>query len=198
VRRSYIANRVALVSILALSTVAFGSVTIATFADPAANGTTPLFALAGNQFTGGWAGTGLTLETPGISPPDFPNAKFTMTPLTANMISPGFYTLNGGTITFTDAANAPVMLITFQAASLATNIGFGASDLGLQNVVFTVPGIPETFTDERFAFSFANDVVTPNGTTWTSSFTSSAVVVPEPAGLLSLGMGALLLLTRRR
>ena len=192
-------------SIVAIGFVAFvvataSAGTIATFADPALDGTTPLFSLSGTQFSGGWSGTNLNLLTPGWAGPDIPNAKFAMPPLTATPIGPGVWTLPAGQITFTDAANTPVLLITFGAASLSENIGFGASNLALQTVVFSVPSQPQLiFSQERFAFSFANDAAIPNGTSWTAAFTSSANVVPEPAsvGLLAVG-GLLTSLLRRR
>lgn len=178
-----------------------GSVTIVTFSDPAPGETTPLFTLNGPQFQGGWSGTGLNLLSPGLTTvPDYGDAKFSMTPLIATPIAPGSWTLSGGQITFTDAANTPVFVITFDAASLASNIGFGASDLALQNVTFSVPGQSSvTFEKERFAFSFANDAETPEGLTWTASFTSSATVwVPEPASFGLLAAGALGSILRRR
>ena len=177
--------------------------TIATFADPALDGSTPLFSLVGNQLSGGWSGPNLDLLTPGLPvTPNISNATFTMTPLTATLIATDFYSLNAGEIKFFDASNTLVFDITFQSATLATNIGIGASDLALQDVSFAAPleAPTTTFSNERFAFSFANDVVLPqDGKTWTASFTSSSTVIPEPAsaGLLA-GGGVLIGLLRRR
>ena len=196
-------SRIALAALAAFAvTAASATTTIATFADPAADSTTPLFTLAGNQFQGAWSGTGLDLLTPGVAPllPGVSNAKFTMAPLTATPIAAGFWTLSGGEIDFTDALNTPVFTIKFDAASLASDIGFGASDLALQNVTFSVPGHTNlVFTQERFAFSFANDVLTSDGTTWTAAFTSSAnTTIPEPASVVLLVLGLLGSLRRIR
>ena len=169
--------------------------TVATFADPAVDSNAPLFSLVGNQFQGGWSGANLNLLTPGLPGPDVLNAKFTMPALTATLIGTGTWSLTGGVITFTDALNTPVFTIAFDAASLVSNIGFGASDLALQNVTFSDPN--GTFlTNERFAFSFANEATTANGTTWTASFTSSAI--PEPASIVLLMLTGLLCRRRGR
>ena len=203
-RLMHFASPVLLVALIGLclpAALAEPTATIVTFSDPAANATTPLFSLAGNQFQGGWSGLSLDLLTPGLpSTGDILNAKFTMTPLTATQIVPGYLSLTGGTIDFLDSANALVFQITFQSASLAPSIGFGASDLALQTVTFFDPAQPSwLFGQDRFAFSFANDAVTPNGSSWTASFTSSAIAIPEPAsaGLLVVG-GVLLTSLRRR
>lgn len=167
--------------------------TIATFADPAPDGSTPLFTLDGVLFSGGWGSTGLTLETPGLPAPDYPDATFFTSVMTATPVIPGLWTLTGGEIVFSDAAATPVFRITFDAATLNADVGFGASDLALQGVTFydLVDGL--TFDRERFAFSFANDTETETGWTWTAAFTSSAI--PEPASFLLL---ALPLVWRRR
>jgi hypothetical protein len=90
-----------------------------------------------------------------------------------------------------------VFRITFQSASLAPDIGFGASDLALQNVVFYDPAQPtQPFGQDRFAFSFANDAQVGDLSTWTASFTSSAI--PEPASMVLLVAGGLLISLRRR
>jgi hypothetical protein len=196
----------ALIALVVPTALAQSTATMVTFSDPALDATTPLFSLAGNQFQGGWSGLGLDLLTPGLPlAGDIPDAKFTMTPLTATQIVPGFYSLTGGTIDFLDSADALVFQITFESASLAPGVGFGASDLALQNVTFFAPLeaalFNSQFGQERFAFSFANDAQIPqsDGSTWTASFTSSSALVPEPAsaGLL-LGGGLLVTLLRRR
>jgi hypothetical protein len=191
---------VALVALAIPSALAQPTQTIVTFADPALDATTPLFSLAGNQFQGGWSGLNLDLLTPGLPlTGDLLDAKFTMTPLTATQIVPGYWSLTGGTIDFLDAANALVFQITFQSASLAPTIGFGASDLALQSVSFYDPAQPgNVFGQDRFAFSFANDATSLDGITWTASFTSSAIAIPEPASAGLLAAGGMLLTGLRR
>jgi hypothetical protein len=196
---------VALIALVIPTALAQPTATMVTFSDPALDATTPLFSLTGNQFQGGWSGLGLDLLTPGLPlAGDIPNAKFTLTPLTATQIVPGYWSLTGGTIDFLDSADALVFQITFQSASLAPNIGFGASDLALQNVTFFAPLEAPLFNaqigQERFAFSFANDAAIPRGAglTWTASFTSSSALVPEPASAGLLLGGALLVARLRR
>ncbi len=169
--------------------------TMATFADPALDETTPLFTIAGNSISGGWASTGLLLQTPGWGAPDYADAKFTMAPVPISLIVPGFWSTGAGQVDFTDSSNNLVLRITFQSGTLSQN-GVGGSDLFGNNVAFSGPGVPAGLTQETFNFSFANLASTPNGTTATASFTSSAV--PEPATLGAIGIGIAALLRRRR
>jgi MYXO-CTERM domain-containing protein len=179
---------------LGVAVVNAGTITVATFADPAVDSTTPLFSLSGTTFSGGWTALGLTLETP-ISSQTWADAKFTMTPLTATSITSQLFTLTGGEVNFTDSANNPLLKITFDSAQLFRPFVFGASDALLHNVVFSGPIITTPIHDEQFAFSLTNEVQTAEGYTWTASFTSSAV--PEPGALGALVLAGLALLRRR-
>jgi hypothetical protein len=183
------------VAILALATTVASAdtVTIATFADPAASSATPLFFLDGTTFTGGWTALGLTLETP-VTHQTWPNAKFTMTALSATG-GPNLYAVTGGEINFTDSSNNPLLKITFDGGQIFRPYVFGASDVALDNVVFSGPIIGAPVHDEQFAFSFTNEVRTATGYTWTASFTSSAI--PEPATLSGLLLAGLTALRRR-
>jgi len=179
------------VGMLAIVTAASAN-TVATFADPAPDGATPLFTLAGASFTGGWSGTGLTLEVP-FTGQSWNDATFTLTPLT--LIGPG--QLSAGTLEFFKSVpdgGGQILKIDFDFAGLAL-FGFGASDVFGQAVTISGPGLPIGLTDETFAFSFANPVPTSNGYTFTAAFTSSAI--PEPTGLALLGLGVCGLLRRR-
>lgn len=190
--RRFRAVALALITVGACGAWTAQAITIATFADPAADGSTPLFTLSGMTLTGGWSATGLNLLTPGIPAPDFPDAHFTLTPLT---VSPSGVT-SGGSILFTDASSAPLFTIMFDSGQLSP-IAFGATEfLSLNVVSFSGPIVPPGLNMESFAFSFANQTVTPLGFTATASFTSSAV--PEPASIMLLAGGVASLIRRRR
>lgn len=174
--------------------------TIVTFADPASGPATPLFEVnsATSLLTGGWSGPGLTLETPGLPAPNYANARFTMTAVTLTTPLP-FATLGAGQLDFQDDLGNPLMTITFSSGLLTSSFGFGASDFQGANVTFSGPIIGATvLTQEAFGFSFANPAATAFGYQATASFTSSATIVPAPAGLAGLGLACLGIATRRR
>lgn len=174
--------------------------TIVTFADPASGPSTPLFEVNSmtSQLTGGWSAPGLTLETPGLAAPNYANARFVMSAVALTSPLP-FATLGAGQIDFTDEFNNPLMTITFSSGLLTSSFGFGGSDFQGSNVMFSGPIIgAEILTQEAFAFSFANPVATPEGYQATASFTSSATIIPAPAGLAGLGLACLSAGIRRR
>jgi len=195
-------NRTSFVLALALGTVAMTATsqafTVATFADPAIDGSTPLFTFdaGANTLDGGWAALGLTLLTPGWAGADVTDAKFSMTTVNLTPVVANVYTTGGGTVNFTDSANNAVMTITFGSGVFVANNGFGGSDFSGNIVSITGPGIPGGWSDETFNFSFANPVINGDVSTYTASFTSSAV--PEPMTMLALASGAGLLAARRR
>ncbi len=169
--------------------------TFATFADPSTSAATPLFVLSGNTLTGGWAGSGLTLQTPGSSAPDYTDVTWSMTPLTR--IGPAPFSLfSGGNIQFFDSSNNMIFRIDFSTSYLAEPISFGATDFIGQNVVFSGPIVDSPTSAESFAFSFANQVSTDDGMTATAAFTSSAV--PTPGALALAAAGGLVGARRRR
>jgi hypothetical protein len=166
--------------------------TIATFADPAPNGGDFLFELSGSTLSGGWQGTGLDLITP-ITTEVYEDATFTMTDLTVDTSG----MTSGGTIEFFESGGPLILQIDFDAGEAYPPFGFGATSLIVgHNVSFSGPIITIPLEEESFAFSFANQVATPTGYTWTAAFTSSAI--PEPSGLLLLGLGSVVLVSTRR
>jgi len=183
-------------ALLSASSQAF---TVATFADPSPDGSTPLFTFNSTALTldGGYAGTGLTLLTPGWGAPDFADATFTMSTvgLTATG-DPDVFDTAGGVLNFFDSLSNGVMTITFGAGTFVANNGFGGSDFSGQIVSISGPGIPGGWYNETFNFSFANPETNGNLSTYTAAFTSSAV--PEPATMVGLATGLGLLAARRR
>lgn len=190
------------IAVAALVTGSAQGMTIATFADPTTGAVPSLFQwnATTSTLTGGWSGTGLTLQTPGSSMPDLANATFTLAPLVAMSTMFGVSYFGPGVIDFYDSAATPVFRIEFDNAMLNASLSFGASDFMAFNVRFSGTLLDFPTQNESFAFSFANPTATPNGGfTVTSSFTSSAErLVPAPGSLALLGAGGLLLARRRR
>ena len=170
--------------------------TIATFADPAVDGSTPLFELDDTSFTGGWDGTvpdlPLDLEMP-LTGDFFPDATFEMSPLT--VLDDRIGTLSGGWVEFFDNDGGSVLLMTFDSAQLSF-FGWGASEWTASEVMFYSDLLESPLDQQQFAFAFSNRADHPDGSiTWTAAFTASAI--PEPAGIALLLLG-LPLLRRRR
>ncbi len=194
----------ALLAVVLLAAAAAQASTIATFADPAADGSTPLFSidLVADTITGGWtdAQTGLNLE---IGATTYTDAWFTMTPLA--YAAPTFMGMTGaGEINFyaDGAPGTPLLKIAFASGQLNFG-GLGGDNIFSGNsVVFSGSALPPAaYTEESFAFSFANQRLVrapsgaPMGFTSTAAFTSSAL--PEPASLVVLALGMPLLFLRR-
>jgi hypothetical protein len=175
--------------------------TIATFADPAADGGTPLFQFTSGApgvgvLSGGWSGNNLLLQTPGLAEPDFADARFNMAPVAA-VGGPVGWTLGAGQVDFFDSSNALLFSVVFQSGTLTSPAGSGASDFAGNGVTFAGPIIPPDLTNEAFAFSFANPQGNLGSYTVTSAFTSSADRVPEPASVVLIALGAIAGLRRR-
>ena len=218
-------KRRSLIIILALSAgfisanakATMDSMTIATFADPSASSSNPLFKVDFTQmkFTGGWDDnkTGLTLVTPGGV--TFADAWFKMSDVTITNTTTipnvgKFGQIGSGAINFyaNNTSISPLVSIEFESG-LVSRYDFSGSDetpdegIVAENVTITGSAIPYTLSEEQFSFSFANVAKLPghtslnDGFTATAAFTSSAEI-PEPATLCLLGLGALNLLRRKK
>jgi hypothetical protein len=179
--------------------------TVATFADPSPDATTPVFSYnaATGVFSGGWSGTGLNLLTPGVPAADFNDATFVLSPLSTVLSLGGVSFMSGGNVRFFDSSANEIFRIDFASSTLTQSLSLGASDFVGSGVVFSGSIIPSGYivSDEAFAFSFANPTASlPTGSyTVTSSFTSSAtLLVPAPGAAALAGFGGLALARRRR
>ncbi len=183
--------------ILALmaTSAAAETLTIATFADPAEDASTPLFTFDGvsNIIEGGWDVPGLTLETVSGT---FENVTFRMDPLLVD----GFGEVQAGDIVFRDSDNNEIFTVGFDSAQINV-LGLGATEfLATNEVTFSGSILPLPVQMESFSFGFSNQTQLPGapGFTATASFTASGELVPEPATLALTLLGGCCVLRRKR
>lgn len=184
------------------------TMTVATFNDPAVDGTIALFEvnLETKIINGLWfsmyenldlkipiAGAGTTYEDVRFVMPDV-----TITDETSPML--GIRT-EQGVISFyeNDSAVDALVEITFNSAWI-TYTGFSASDFFADdNVTISGSQIDGTLSGGSFSFAFTNHQPIEGdwdkGFTATAAFTSS---VPEPATVVLLGLGGLLAINKKR
>jgi hypothetical protein len=207
----------AAVTCLLLAGIAQGtSITAATFADPAADSSTPLFNVntASNKITGGWTDsqTGLNLQVAGGTGSPYINAWFTINTTESTSSAPlaisepqsiwGMYFGKTGTgvITFyEDGTTNKIITVEFTKAYV-TPSSFGVSktlDSAASITITDYTGSSSFGTvGESFSFGFVNIDSTSNGYNATSSFSLSAV--PEPTTIALLSIGALSLIRKRK
>jgi len=174
--------------------------TVATFADPSRNSDYPLFTVDFTEMTlnGRWDSTGLLLYIYGNP---FADTWFEMTEVD---IIDTFGNTDGGEINFyaNGTSTNPLLVINFESGYVDT-FNFGADEFWGENVTISGSQIAGALLEEQFSFAFANLAHLEGSQSWTDGFTatavltSSATVVPEPATVCILGLGALSLIRRK-
>lgn len=192
---------ITIAAVILIISSAQATMTIATFADPTADGSTPLFTVDfnGSLITGGWTGTGLNLNV--LSSTTYYDAVFSITDITITSESDPFFGFKteGGIIKFFESDQTTEILTVEFNVGWVTLSQLGGADFESEDVTITGPALGSLILDEEtFAFSFTNQLPIQSdlkdGFTATASFTSSAV--PEPATVTLLSLGSLTIFKR--
>ena len=197
-------KKVLLIAMIVSGAVASqASFTLATNTDPSPSGATPLFAWdqGNNTLSGSWTGNGLDLQTPGfIGGGVVNNAHFVMNSVALTVVIPNvLYMMGAGTVNYyTNDVNNPFFTITFSGGTFLNPFTAGASQINGNVIAFSGPNVPSPLTNQQFSYSFANPVTNGGVTSYTSAFTSSADIVPEPVSMIALGTGLVALVSRRK
>lgn len=182
--------------------VAFGAVvaaasqafTVASFQDPTiGQPNLVVFTVTSSAISAAY--TGIDLNVLGTT---YTGVTLSIAPVAVSGAGP-VKNVAGGSAVFSTGSDPNLLTITWDAGSLFEPFGFGASFASLQSVTFSGTSVPAgaaNWTEEQFAFSFANPQVTRDISTYSASMTSSAV--PEPATMAVLGLGLSALVARRR
>ncbi|MBN1457114.1 MAG: PEP-CTERM sorting domain-containing protein [Sedimentisphaerales bacterium] len=213
--RSFEKITFSLMLLFTLAAVTQAGFTVATFDDPATGSSTPLFTVnwTASTVVGGWSDEQENLDLVFTQSGNvFEDAWFSMSPL--NIVSETI--LGGDTYGVTTSgqidfyadgtATNPLMTASFTQAMVSRS-GLQTETFFSEDVTFTGSQIAGTLYNEQFSFSFANVVKLMNlikadnfnamvaeGYVATAAFTSSAA--PEPATLVILGLGGLILRKR--
>jgi hypothetical protein len=165
--------------------------TIATFSDPSVGEPeppVPLFAVDQDASTISASYPSLTLETWDGSSYD---VSLLMNPVT--FVEGRSFETGAGSVQFMMAGSV-ILQIDFDNGHLNNPFSFGATEFIGDNVTFSGSALlPFTGVQDgtgSFAFSFANQTFTddPDGYTATAAFTSSGVLIPEPATLIAVAL----------
>lgn len=186
---------------LAFGVMSHASFTVATFADPSTVAESPLFTWnhTTNTLSGLWTASGLTLNVPGFNGGgSVTDAHFIMDPVQLTpVINNQYYTMGRGAVRFfTTDQNNPFFTIQFGGGSFLNPSSAGGSSTVGNAVSFAGANVPTGLSQETFSFSLTNAMTAGNLTTFTASFTSSAV--PEPASLFALATGIAAVVARKR
>lgn len=178
------------------ASAAQSTMTIATFADPAQDNTTPLFEVdfTTNIISAGWDNSGLDLIV--LNSVIYQDAVFTMADITITAVTDPLlgYKTQAGTIKFLESDLVSEILTIEFDTGWVNFFGFSGADFVSDDVTISGPALGSIVLDqEAFAFSFTNYVPLYRdsyrmGFTATASFTSSAII-PEPATIALMGMG---------
>ena len=209
-----------LLNLLSVGAVHAVTTTIATFADPAADGSMPLLEIDFNseKITSRWddnSYTGLTLNVMGTP---YDDVFFVITDSSSN-VGVGYTgpvtsaTVDAGEIEFFDADSNQLLLIEFKVAQLTFTglAGFNFMTVA-SDVIITGSAINDNLAEgeslaEGGTFSFALSNHTPLGGDWndgytgyttTSAFSCSANIIPEPATIGIMGIGWLITILGRK
>ena len=177
---------------------------IASFDNPAYNGSTPLFEvnITHENILGGWddTRTGLTLNVE-YTGNTYTDAFFELDNiLYSNGINGG--ATGTGEIRFyhdnQDTSETPLMRISFDQANISPSGLGGYHWISSNNVTVSGSEINGTLTDESFTFGFAHQQPLESDEGYTATGNFALTAVPEPATVILLGLGTVFCVPNRK